>query len=362
MIHSPEQHGHNIKRRSAMLAIVALGALLVYALRDFQGGILGALIIYTLFLPLHKRFVNKLRIRRSLSAAFIMLVSSIVILIPIVATVLVVSNSVINYVDRIEQKGGISESMPNLASAFIDTDRELFNGVKVGDITSQIELGPIAENIAQSAQTFAVSAASGISNLGLQILVMFFILFYLLKDTDKLTKVFYNYSPFNNKNSKRLLTEFRNTTYAGVVGTGLNAVAQGFVLSIGFWIFGFPEPVFWGFIGGILSFVPVVGPALVWAPAGVIALLQNDYLPGVGILLWGGLLVSLIDNALRLVVNSKMGHIHPLVSLLGIFIGLPLFGILGLVIGPVLLSFFILAVKMYRDEFLTDKKSFKDGV
>jgi len=360
MIHSPEQHGHNIKRRSAMIAIVALGALLVYALRGFQGGILGALIIYTLFLPLHKKFVNKIKMRKSLSATLIMIISSIVILIPIVATVLVVSNSVISYVDKVERRGGISESMPDLASVFIDTDRELFNGVKVGDITSQIELGPIAENVAKTAQNFAVSAASGISNLGLQILVMFFILFYLLKDTDELTRVFYNYSPFNNKNSKRLLTEFRNTTYAGVLGTGLNAVAQGFVLWIGLWIFGFPEPVFWGFIGGILSFVPVVGPALVWAPAGVIALLQNDYLPGV--LLWGGLLVSLIDNALRLVVNSKMGHIHPLVSLLGIFIGLPLFGILGLVIGPVLLSFFILAVKMYRDEFLTDKKSFKDGV
>lgn len=119
-------------------------------------------------------------------------------------------------------------------------------------------------------------------------------------------------------------------------------------MSIGFWIFGANDPLFWGVICAILSFIPLLGPPLVFVPAALILLSQGDTWQGVGLLIWGFGLVINIDNVLRLIIAKKVGDIHPVITVVGVIIGIPLFGIMGLVYGPLLLTYFLIAVRIYK--------------
>jgi predicted PurR-regulated permease PerM len=154
--------------------------------------------------------------------------------------------------------------------------------------------------------------------------------------------------PFRGRNSVHFVQEFKNITYSNVIGQGIVALAQGIFLSIGFIIFKIPDPVFWGMICFFVSFLPIIGSAAVFIPAGLIEIASGDNFSGFGILIYGFIAVANIDNLLRIWVNSWIGNIHPLITITGIVIGIPLFGILGLVFGPLLISFFLLLIRMYE--------------
>ena len=138
--------------------------------------------------------------------------------------------------------------------------------------------------------------------------------------------------PFNEKNSKKLTKEFRDITYTTIFSTGIIALIQGSLITITFLVFGVERAFLWGFIAAILSFFPIIGPPLIWIPATIIKFISKNYFAGVGILAMG-IFLSNIDNFLRPYLQSKIGRIHPLTTLIGIFIGVPLFGLLG--ISPV---------------------------
>jgi predicted PurR-regulated permease PerM len=103
-------------------------------------------------------------------------------------------------------------------------------------------------------------------------------------------------------------------------------------------------------VGVLLSFIPIVGSGLVFIPAALIAISYQNYTAGFGILLWGALIVANIDNVIRLIINRKYANTHPIVSIVGVIIGIPVFGVLGLVLGPLLISYFILLIKIYESE------------
>jgi predicted PurR-regulated permease PerM len=109
----------------------------------------------------------------------------------------------------------------------------------------------------------------------------------------------------------------------------------------------------WGFVAVFLSFLPAVGATLIWIPAVIIQLIQQDYFIAVGILV-GGIILSSVDNLLRPAIQNKVGSIHPLESIIGVIIGLNLFGLLGIVIGPLLISYVVLMAKMFNEEYLSE--------
>ncbi|MDD3043755.1 MAG: AI-2E family transporter, partial [Methanosarcinaceae archaeon] len=134
------------------------------------------------------------------------------------------------------------------------------------------------------------------------------------------------------------------------------ALVQGSILTFTFLLFGIDGAFLWGFIAAILSFLPVVGATFIWVPAGIIQLLQQDYVTGIGVFV-AGIIIGTIDNFLRPVIQNKIGAMHPFESLLGIIIGVSLFGLIGIVIGPLILSYFMLTVKMFSEEYLSNSGS-----
>jgi len=160
------------------------------------------------------------------------------------------------------------------------------------------------------------------------------------------------YIPFSAKNTEKLRQRFRDVTTATIIGTGLTAAIQGSMVGLGFWLTGLPNAVFWGVVTMVFAILPVVGSGLVWGPGALALVLGNHALPGVLLALGGVGIVGNVDYVIRPRVFRRWANIHPLVTLIGALAGVPYFGILGLLIGPLALSYFFELIKMYGDEYL----------
>jgi predicted PurR-regulated permease PerM len=183
---------------------------------------------------------------------------------------------------------------------------------------------------------------------------MFFLLYYLFTSTNTgFDTKLKDFVPFNNRNTDKLLSELKNIIQSTLIATLLIAILQGLLLGLTFYAVGIEGATLWGAVTAILSFLPVVGAPLVWIPATIIQLAMKNYFAGIAILVVG-IIISNIDNVLRPYIQKKVGAIHPFVSLLGIFVGIYLFGIVGIVVGPLLISTFLLVLKMFNEEYLQE--------
>src|SRR5690606_27897312 len=164
------------------------------------------------------------------------------------------------------------------------------------------------------------------------------------------------YAPFREQYALRFAEELRTTTYSNVLGQGFIAIVQGALVSIGFFMFGIKDPIFWGVISSFLAFLPVVGAPLVFIPAAIIEIANGNEASGWGLLLWGLILIINIDNVSRMIIAKNMSDTHPVITIVGVIIGIPIFGILGLVFGPLLISYFILTIKIYETSKLATER------
>jgi predicted PurR-regulated permease PerM len=192
-----------------------------------------------------------------------------------------------------------------------------------------------------------------LSQQSIGLLIMYFLFYYLLTGEDSIfVHKIYAAVPFNEKNTTTLLGEFSRIVRTTMISNGAVALFQGAILTITFLIVKIQGAFLWGSIATLLSFLPIFGSTLVWVPATVIEFLLGDYTAGSAILA-AGIFVSIVDNFLRPMIQKKVGEIHPFLSLIGIIIGVSLFGLLGIIIGPLLLSYFILTLEMFSKEYLS---------
>jgi predicted PurR-regulated permease PerM len=178
---------------------------------------------------------------------------------------------------------------------------------------------------------------------------MYFLLYFMFTRYTTFENELLKYAPFDKEDALKFGKELRNTTYSNVLGQGLIAVVQGSLVSIGFLIFDIPDAFFWGVISTFLSFLPIIGAPFVFIPAACIQLAYGHTTAGWGLLIWGLVLITNIDNVIRFALAKKIAHTHPIITVIGVIIGIPTFGILGLVFGPLLLSYFIITLRIYQN-------------
>lgn len=188
------------------------------------------------------------------------------------------------------------------------------------------------------AKTGAISTLGALVGLLANIGIFVFLLYYVLAGGERLAGTVRRAMPLEPARRDHLLETMGQRVRALFLGTFLVSLIQGVVAGVGWWFLGFPSPVFWGFVMTILAVIPAVGPALVMVPAGIVALVQGDTFAGVGILVWGVVVVGLIDNFTRPYIVGRSTDVHPGVVLLGTLGGLAVFGATGFIIGPLLLS------------------------
>ena len=140
-------------------------------------------------------------------------------------------------------------------------------------------------------------------------------------------------------------------TFSNAVGIPLIAVAQGVCGYLSFFIAGIPEAGFWGVIAGFASVIPVVGTGIVWVPISIYLFSTGASWQGIFVAVWGLLIMGSADNVIRFLLAKRMADVHPIVTVLGVIMGLKYFGFAGLIFGPILISFFILLLKIYYIEY-----------
>lgn len=323
------------KKLLAISFIILLGAFLTYALLPYINAFFGAFVLFVVFQPIYLLLTNKLKIWKGLSAVGIILMSLLIVITPLVFLV----TKAFAQLSEIVQNSSIFSNSLNHAETLI----------------LKFNIGGNFEKIISEITNFVsgllISAVQQVGHLFLIFFIMFFILYFLLTQSENFEWYFEQVLPFNKTNSKRLIYKLERITKSIILVTSLIAIFQGTLLGVGFKFFGVPGALLWGFVGALASFLPIIGLAIVWVPIGLIFLLQQNFFVGVGILVWG-LFLSNIDNLIRPILQQKVGSIHPLISVLGLLVGIPFFGLLGFIIGPLLVSYFLQTIKMFKEEYL----------
>jgi predicted PurR-regulated permease PerM len=160
-----------------------------------------------------------------------------------------------------------------------------------------------------------------------------------------------HFIPLHAENIEKLAHETKTMVRANAIGIPLISIIQGITATIGYWIFGLQEWGLWGFLTGVFAFFPIVGTMVIWVPLVVLQFSQGDTLHGMGLLIYSLLITGNIDYVARITLMKKIGDVHPLVTILGVIVGLGLFGFMGFIFGPLLLSYVLLLLRIYSKEF-----------
>jgi len=191
------------------------------------------------------------------------------------------------------------------------------------------------------------------SRMALNLAISCFGLYYLLLRPGETWDAVRPYIPFSAGNTEKLRQHFRDVTTSTLIGTGLSAALHGSLTSFGFWMAGLPNAALWGVVTVVFSILPVLGSGLVWGPGAIALVLDHRPGPAVLLALWGILIIGNIDYVIRPMVSRRWAHIHPLATLIGALVGVPYLGLLGLLIGPLAVSYFFELIQMYREEYVT---------
>ncbi len=315
-----------------------LGLGLAYALWPFSTGLIGAPVLYIMFAPMYRWLVRG-GMQPGLAAGLVVLLGILLILGPGLSFLGVVAN------EAQDMAGGV------IRSPLLTRLRELRIGSY--DVGAQIE--SLGSSLVNWVGTSAVGLIGTATRLGIQLTIAFFGLYYLLQSPDSAWKQVRPFIPFSGRNAEILRERFRDVTISTLIGTGLTASIQGLLVGLAFWITGIPNALFWGVVTVIVAILPVVGSALVWGPGVLHLALDGRYGMAIGLALWGAVVVGNIDNVIRPMVFRRWAQIHPFITIIGAFAGIQYFGLLGLLIGPLAISYFFELIRMYREEYLEDE-------
>jgi len=188
------------------------------------------------------------------------------------------------------------------------------------------------------------------------IAAMYFMLYFMLVNGRGMEDSLYEYIPLKDGNVELIGKEVKTMVVSNTIGIPLIAFIQGIIGLIGYLIIGISEPLLWFVATCITAMLPIVGAALIYVPLSVMLFVQGETGKGIAMALWGFLLIGLVDNLFRFLLNKKLGDIHPLITVFGVIVGIKLFGFIGLVFGPLLISMFILLLRIYSTEFLVKKR------
>ncbi len=327
----------NYRKILALILIIIFGIWLLYLfyLQSFISPILTAIVLSLLFYPLYEYLLKKTK--RKVVSAFIVIFG---LLLLIIALFSVLSTMVYSQFKDLD----------------VSVEKLEFYEDRIYDLTGiEINIANAAVNIEEILKrefnNYLSTIVSFTSNFLLAMFIVFFVMFYLLMERKQMVVGVISIMPFSKVGSKYLLSESSKRVKAILIGQLLTAIIQGLLGMFSFLVAGIEGAIFWGFIMIILSIIPVVGAFLVWVPAGLFLLFEGSIISGVFVLAWGFIVVSNIDNFIRPALVNKFAKIHPLETFIGIFLGLGVFGLIGIVVGPIIISLFLLLIEVFKKEY-----------
>jgi predicted PurR-regulated permease PerM len=334
-------HQNRIRQVFFLVIIVLLGLLLFSELYTFLPALLGAVTLYIVMRRWMFHLTIKKKWRKGWTAALLMLISMIVILLPIALLINMLSSKITFAIQHSDELVG------SLKKIVLEIEQKF----KI-EIASDENINKLGDFIRSSIPKLL---GATFNTLG-TIFFMYFILYFMLVNGRRMEANIYEHIPLKDENAMMLGTEVKNMVISNSVVIPVIAVLQGVVALIGYLIIGVNEPWFWFVVTCITAMLPVVGAALAYVPLAIIFFANGDTGKGIFMLIYGFGVIGTVDNIFRFTLARKIGNVHPLVTVSGVIIGLSVFGFIGLIFGPLLISLFLLLLKIYSSEFITKQR------
>jgi predicted PurR-regulated permease PerM len=352
-------------KSALLLLVVLISAIFLSMIRSFLMAVFLAGIFSALARPLYRRFERLYGGRRALAASLSTLILIVIIVIVplgalmgiVTGQALKVGQTVTPWVqEQIAQPGEFHKILSTLP--FYDEIAPYSNIIwrKAGEL-----IGTISRFLISSLS----SATMGAVNLLFMAFAMLYTMFFFLMDGDKLLYKILYYLPLKDEDEQRILDRFISVTRATLKGTAVIGILQGGLAGMAFWAVGIPSAVFWGTIMAVLSIIPGIGTALVWIPAAIVLAAGGNFLKAGGLAIFCALIVGSIDNLLRPVLVGKDTQMHELMIFFGTLGGIIMFGVMGMIIGPIVGALFITIWEIYGvvfKDYLPQVSSIRSGV
>lgn len=327
-----------IVRQVAFIAIICILGWFIYREMQFMlGAFLGSIALYSLMRRPMLKLVYTWKWPKWVAALSLMLFSFVVIVLPISWVVDFLIDEVASHIsDTSEIEANVRKIEKYIMDRYsIDVLSE-DNVAKLPGILANLAGKMVSTTLTTVANTF----------------IMYFVLWFMLMKVGSLEKWILRHIPLRPKNRQRLMRESNQVVISNAVGIPVLGAVQGIVAMIGYFMFGVEKPVLWGIITGISSVIPFVGTMAAWVPLVILKFAGGDTTNGVWLLVWGLVAIGGSDNIFRFILQKYMADIHPLITVFGVIVGLGLFGFLGLIFGPLLISIFLLLIRIYYDEYV----------
>lgn len=329
------QTEHLINKYLTALFILILGAFLFYGLNEFFSAFLGAIVFYILFRKFMAYLAFKKGFNKALSAVIIILISFIIVVLPIGILVIMIMKKVTAVMDN-----------PDAIKNYVD-----MISTKIEALPGNFSIGNIGDKAATYATSHAADWLNSSFSVGASLIMMYFLLYFLLMNVKKLEATLMQYLPFNDDKILLFGKELVDQTYGNAIGVPAVAAAQGFAAYGAYLIAGIPDAGIYAILTGFASIIPLVGTAIIWIPIAIILFANDQIWQGVFVTAFCVIVMTNLDNIVRMVVSKKIGDVHPITTVLGVIFGLKFFGLPGLVFGPLLISYLILLIKIYHTEY-----------
>jgi len=338
MLKSDVVFNNRLRQVLFVLLLITLFIIFVTQLYFLAPGFLGAVTLYILSRENYTKLVVKKKWKKGLAASLFLALFTVCIGLPLYFSIYLL-------VPRVKGFLGNTDAMMKKAEAM---------SAKVQQATGFDVLTP------ESAKTLVTKLGNMVPELlnnsalvlGNFILILF-LAYFMLTNREKMEKTIADFIPLKDKNVELLGKETKNMVRANAIGIPLISLIQGSAATLGYWIFGVEDFVLWGFITGIFSFFPVIGTALIWIPMSIAHFTTHPGWQAVGLAIYSVVVIANVDYLARISILKRIGQVHAIVTIIGVILGLKLFGFWGFIFGPLLISYLMLLLKIYTNEFGT---------
>jgi len=317
------------------IVLVILLCLIVYELRFFSSSFLGAFTLYILLRRPHRKLIAK-GWKKSWATSFLVIAASL--------SILIIGGSVTGIVYAKMQQFNPQTILENI--------RQL-NDTIVQKLHHEIVPENFLEHAVQWIGKILPALISATGNVIANVILMILILYFMLAESEKFEHSIENLLPLSKNNVRLLKHEAHSSLFSNAIGTPMIMAFQAALAALSYWFTGAGDPIIWGILTGFAGLIPVIGTVVIWLPLAINLLIGGFTWQGIVLLIWGTFVIALVENVFRMIFLKRYADVHPLIPLFGVMLGINVLGFWGIIFGPLMISGFLLLVKIFHSEFLT---------
>ena len=340
-------------RRAAFLLLLALVTVAFFwIISPFFGAVFWAMVLALMFMPVHRRLCARLRGRDTLAARGTLLFCMVIVVVPMIFVVGAMVDEATGFTQRL-RTGEFNPRtyFEQIQNALPGWSRDLlgrFGLFNAQDVVDKLTAAVVQGGQALTARALAIgqNTLMLLVNLG----IMLYLLFFFLRDGRDLAQTIRRAVPMQRQHTDFLLSKFATVVRATVKGTVVVALVQGMLGGVAFAFLGIHGAVLWGVVMSVLSLLPAIGAALVWAPVAIYLMATGSMIEGLGLAAWGAGVMGMVDNLLRPILVGKETKLPDYLVLLSTIGGLSIFGLNGFLIGPAIAALFVATWALFSHE------------